>query len=380
MNAAGDIVVVGGGPVGAAFALALHASGIQATVLESRGRDEVLSDTRPLALSHGSRLIFERLGVWDALLPATPIERIHVSQRGGFGRVELTAREEGLAALGYVVDYAQVASALSQAMLARGIAVELGARVTALGTTGTQTTVEYGGHARAARLVVVADGGAIEGLAPYKTVDYRQSAVTALVGTSLPHTRSAYERFTPGGPLALLPFGEAYALVWTTDPASAVRLCDAEPRAFLQELQREAGMRAGVFVSVKQRACYPLSLHYATDIAGTGVVRIGNAAQTLHPVAGQGFNLGLRDAWELAQIVRTTPVHELGAAVTANAQRARRRFDRYATMAATHGLVRLFSNDFFPLRAARGVGMTMLGCVPPLRDFVAQRMIFGARG
>jgi len=378
MTSPADIVVAGGGPVGAAFALALHAGGAGVTVLESRERETAVADARPLALSYGSRLIFERLGAWESLAPATAITRIHVSQRGGFGRVEITAENEQVPALGYVVDYARVSAALSQAMTARGVEVEYGARVTAV--HGQSPAVECNGCKREARLVVVADGGAIEGLAPRKNIDYRQTAVTAFVQTDKSHRHTAYERFTSDGPLALLPYNDGCALVWTTRAERAEQLCEAAPREFLDALQREFGVRAGLFTSVAQRARYPLTLRYAAHIAHAGVVVIGNAAQSLHPVAGQGFNLGLRDAWELAQLIRTLPVQERGGVAAAAALRARRRMDRHAGIAATHGLVQLFSNDFFPLRAARGLGMTLAGCVPPLRDYFARRMIFGMRG
>lgn len=373
-----DIVVVGGGPVGAAFALALHASGIAVTMLESRERKTVVADARPLALSHGSRLIFERLGIWDLLAPATAITRVHVSQRGSFGRVEMTAENEQVPALGYVIDYAHLSATLSQAITVRGLSVEYGANVTAV--RAQQPAVECNGRKLDAQLVVVADGGLIDGLAPQKSIDYHQTALTGFVQTDTLHHHTAYERFTSDGPLALLPSNGGYALVWTTRAERAEQLYESAPREFLVALQKEFGARAGTFTGVAQRACYPLMLRYATHIARPGVVVIGNAAQSLHPVAGQGFNLGLRDAWELARSICTTPVQELGSVAVANAQRARRRMDRYAGIAVTHGLVQLFSNDFFPLRVARGIGMTFTGCVPPLRDFFARRMIFGMRG
>jgi 2-octaprenyl-6-methoxyphenol hydroxylase len=373
-----DIVVVGGGPVGAAFALALHASGIAVTVLESRERETIVADARPLALSHGSRLIFERLGVWDALAPATAITRIHVSQRGGFGRVEITAENEQVPALGYVIDYARLNATLSQAMAVRGVSVEYGASVTAVRVQ--QPAVECNGRKLDARLVVVADGGLIDGLAPQKSIEYHQTALTGFVQTDTPRHHTAYERFTSEGPLALLPYNGGYALVWTTRAGRAEELYESAPREFLVALQKEFGARVGTFTGISQRARYPLMLRYAAHIARPSVVVIGNAAQSLHPVAGQGFNLGLRDAWELARSIRTTPVQELGGVAASNAQRARRRIDRYASIATTHGLVQLFSNDFFPLRAARGIGITLIGCVPPLRDFFARRMIFGLRG
>ncbi|HTD90786.1 MAG TPA: FAD-dependent monooxygenase, partial [Burkholderiales bacterium] len=231
-----------------------------------------------------------------------------------------------------------------------------------------------------ARLTVVADGGDIDGLAPAKSIDYGQHALTARVTTVLPHRNIAFERFTQDGPLALLPFGEEMALVWTLTPARAQMLKGADSKQFLAALQDAFGGRLGDFIAVTQRACYPLTLRYTIGVTAKGTVTIGNAAQTLHPVAGQGFNLGLRDAWELARTLRTVSVQTIADHETMCRFRASRRVDRYATVGVTHGLVRLFSNDFFPLAVMRGVGMTLLGSVAPVRDFLARRMIFGARG
>ena len=380
-----DIAIIGGGPVGAALVLALRHSDIRVTVLEARATGaSVTDDPRPIALSHGSRLLLERLGAWRGLNP-TAINHIHVSQRGGFGRVALSAADTGVPSLGYVVDYNNIFMALSDAARDTGSDYRASARATALHRDGGVQSIAYTRDGATvtltARLVVVADGGHIdgEGLTPPKTLAYAQHALTARVSTALPHKQVAYERFTREGPLALLPFGDEMALVWTLPPTRAEALKDADTKPFLAALREAFGGRLGDFVHVTQRACYPLTLRYTTG-AAPGVVTIGNAAQTLHPVAGQGFNLGLRDAWELAQWLRTTPVQSLSDNETLRHYRARRRVDRGASVAATHGLVRLFSNDFMPLHAARGVGMTLLGCIAPARNFLARRMIFGARG
>ena len=396
MNADTDIAIVGGGPVGAALALALRDSGLRLTVLEARTAQSAGSDPRPIALSHGSRLLLERLGVWADLgtnAGATPINHIHVSQRGGFGRVALSAADADVPHLGYVFDYNQLFSTLVSAAQHADCDYRDGARVTALTRDGDVSCLDYtrDGTAAAltARLVVVADGGDIAGLAPSKAIDYAQHALTARVSTTLPHNHVAYERFTPDGPLALLPYGgqgdqgDTMALVWTLKPARAEALKDADEKTFLVALRVSFGSRLGDFTAVTQRACYPLTLRYSTNTNASGVITIGNAAQTLHPVAGQGFNLGLRDAWELAQILcRLSPQAltnpESNAAL--RGYRAARRIDRRATIAATHGLVRLFSNDFFAASAARGVGMTLLGCIAPARNVVARRMIFGVHG
>lgn len=387
MDTATDIAIIGGGPVGAALALALRDSGLAVTVLEARseradatGRQR---DPRPIALSHGSRLLLERLGVWQGLAP-TPITGIHVSQRGGFGRVAISARELNVPALGYVVDYGAVFAVLADAARGAGCTYREGARAVALRRNGDRHCIDYvSADAQATLnscLVVVADGGDIDGLAPPKIVDYGQYALTARVHTALPHQNTAYERFTPEGPLALLPFGEDMALVWTLGPERAQALQATDCNEFLAVLHQAFGGRLGEFRAVHSRASYPLSLRYAVAAARPGVVAIGNAAQTLHPVAGQGFNLGLRDAWELAQMVRGVSPQDIALKETLSRFSASRRVDRYATLGATHGLVRLFSNDLFPLDLMRGAGMSLLGSVAPLRDFLARRMMFGARG
>ena len=392
-----DIAIVGGGPVGAALALALrnYASGgdagdspLRIVVLEARAKVSAgADDPRPIALSHGSRLLLERLGAWRGLNP-TAIKNVHVSQRGGFGRAALSAVDTGVPSLGYIVDYNEISYALAEtAYTAYGGDYRVRARATALHRDGEFQRIDYtvdGTPASlSARLVVVADGGDIAGLAPPKIIDYAQHALTARVSTTVPHKHVAYERFTPEGPLALLPFGEEMALVWTLPPARAEALKEADTKTFLAALRDAFGGRLGDFNRVTQRACYPLTLRYATEPSAPdalSVVTIGNAAQTLHPVAGQGFNLGLRDAWELAQFLRTLSLQALTNHESLRRYRASRRIDRIASIAATHGLVRLFSNDFFSATVARGVGMTVLGCIAPVKNLVARRMIFGTHG
>jgi 2-octaprenyl-6-methoxyphenol hydroxylase len=328
-------------------------------------------------------LILERLGVWERLAPATPILRIHVSQRGGFGRVELDAREARLPALGYVLDYGRLAVAFARALEAEGGAQPIRATASAFEAGSAAAVVRYavgGDTGRAsARLLAVADGGALP-VAPVRTREYGQAAVTTCVTCGIPHQNVAYERFTPEGPLAILPDGEAVALVWTTTPEHAQQLCALTETGFLAQLQRSFGSRLGRFKSAGGRAWYPLALKVAAHIAEPRTVVLGNAAQTLHPVAGQGLNLGLRDAWELAAMLRDCDRAEIGGPRQILAYAARRRLDRGGGILFTDTLVRLFSNEFTSLRLARGLGLAVLGAVPPARDFVVRRMTFGARG
>lgn len=375
-----DVLIVGGGPVGAALALALRGSGLALGLLEPRA-PRAAADSRPIALSHGSRLILERLGVWEGLAGATPIERIHVSQREGFGRVGLDARQAHVPALGYVLDYGELAGALARALDAGGGAHLIRATAGALEGGTEEAVVRFAdGSGRAsAALLAVADGGALP-VARQRVRDYGQAAVTARVSCSVPHRNVAYERFTPEGPLALLPTGRALALVWTTAPERARQLCELDEAGFLAELQKGFGSRLGSFTAAGTRSWYPLALKIADHIAEPRTVVVGNAAQTLHPVAGQGLNLGLRDAWELASLVRHCDRVRIGAPELVRAYTARRRLDRGGGIFITDTLVRLFSNESTALKLARGAGLAALGAFPPARDFVARRMIFGARG
>ncbi len=376
-----DVLIAGGGPVGAAAALALGDSGLTVGLVEARAPQAAQSDPRPIALSHGSRLILERLGVWERLQPAAPIERIHISQRGGFGRAQLDAAEAGLPALGYVVDYGGLAGALTGALESRDGCHVIRATVNAVhgGRDAAQARFDSGIGQASARLLVLAEGGALTA-ARVRTRDYNQSVVTARVTSTAPHRNVAYERFTPEGPLALLPMGERLALVWTTTPARAQQLCELSDPEFLKELQDAFGSRLGAFRQASARTSFPLALKVAARMTEPRMTALGNAAQTLHPVAGQGLNLGLRDAWELAETVRACGRDEIGGPAQLQAYESRRRIDRGGGIRFTDALVRLFSNDIAPLRLARGLGLAALGAAPPVKDFVVRRMTFGTRG
>ena len=377
------IVIVGGGPVGAVLALALRASSHSVLLLEAR--ESSANDPRPLALSHGSRLILERLKIWSAVKTPTPILNIHVSQRSGFGSSRLTAQEADVPALGYVVSYAELQSALQQAL--HRLEYLTGANVVRIeadeNTVSAEFTHRGSTHKISAGLLVLADGGrGLEGVKgiELREKDYHQCAVVTQVKTELPHRNMAFERFTPQGPVALLPFGDQFALVWTAAPEAAGELLKLDDTAFLQRLHQHFGDRLGKFVAAAKRASFPLKLKYAAAPTAQRVVILGNAAQTLHPVAGQGFNLGLRDAWELSEVILCTATQLLGTAEMLNTYHQRRKLDRGGGIFFTDMLLRIFSNDLAPLRAARGMALTALDVLPAAKRFLMRRMIFGARG
>src|SRR5450759_2606809 len=254
-----DILIAGGGPVGAALALALEGSGHSVVLAEARSADSGgarsadSGDARPIALSYASRLILERLNAWPGLA-VTPIETIHVSQQGGFGRTLIRAADCGLPALGYVASYNE----LQQSLLAAPCSARrlFGARLTAFDGTTAAVQTQDGELAFAPRLTVFADGARIADgrAAPTYRKDYRQTAVVAWVKTAQAHRGRAWERFTPEGPLALLPHAARYGLVWTTNPDRAARLCALDTPAFLAELHTSFGARLGAFIGAGERA------------------------------------------------------------------------------------------------------------------------------
>jgi 2-octaprenyl-6-methoxyphenol hydroxylase len=368
-----DIIIAGGGPVGAMLALSLRESGI--SVLQVRS--EVAAGERPIALSFGSRLLLESVHAWPAISP-TPIAEIHVSQQGGFGRTLIRATDQDLPALGYVVSYSNILAWLStaggdQPVLQGKVldwtagADEIEVRITGAGGE----TIER------ARLLVLADGGHAD-LAEVSR-DYGQHALVAEVETEQPHRNIAWERFTPSGPIALLPFQSRYALVWSTTGDAAQSLLAAPEAEFLERLGAAFGKRLGRFLHSSPRASFPLALRHRRTASAPRTVLVGNAAQTLHPVAGQGLNLGLRDAFELAALAADTPAQELGGEAFLTRYAARRRLDRSTSIGFTDTLVRVFSNSSVPLAIARGAGLAFLDLVPPARRFLARRLIFGTR-
>ncbi|HSO06748.1 MAG TPA: FAD-dependent oxidoreductase [Pelomicrobium sp.] len=375
-----DIAVVGGGPVGCAAALLLERAGARVALVDAREWAQPPRDPRLLALSWGSRLLLEQAGAWRLLGGTTPIETVHVSEAGRFGHTLLTPADAGVPTLGYVVEFGDVLAALRERLRQSAVAVSDGCTVDAIAHAPDAITVD-GPRPIRARLAVLADGGAhLESLG-FEIAErhYRQAALVARVATDTPSRGRAYERFTPDGPVALLPCGNRWGLVWTAPPEQAEALRDLPDPAFLAALQRRFGERAGRFTAVQERSAYPLSLRWARDPVGERCVLIGNAAHALHPVAGQGLNLGLRDAAGLAELaVRTSPA-EWGSASWLARYRAARRVDVGAGIAVTDALVRVFSNDFLPLRVLRDFGLGALGCVKPARRFLARRMIFGTR-
>ena len=381
-----DVAVVGAGPVGSTLALALAAGDVDVTILDARPVGQPSRSDRSLALSHGSRLILERLGVWDPLSVApgavTPIVRIDISQAGGFGQTQLAADEHGIPRS---ATSSAIARCRPRSMRRSRARRDMAARraVAAVRGAHEHASIELedgGGEPMLARLAAVADGtgDAIASIARQRH-DYRQVALVASSGARRRTTERRSSASRRDGPMALLPEHDHYGLVWTATPDRAQELLGLDDSDFLDRLARDFGARAGGFTRVADRRTFPLVLEFAREPARARCVALGNAAQTLHPVAGQGFNVGLRDAWELAQVVLDTPREKIGDDAMLRRYSRGRRADRMAGIALTHGLVRLFGNDLPFVRWPRGLALTLLDAVPAAKRAFTRAMLFGIR-
>ena len=375
-----DVAICGAGPVGMALAVLLARRGVapaRIALIDARPQDQALADPRAIALSYGSRLLLDEAGAWP--LEATHIHQIHVSRRGRFGRSMLDRLDHDLPALGYVTRYGELVSKLANACARAGIATIRPARVTAMveDVEGVALQLDDGQALRAA-IAVQAEGGVFgnqEARALQR--DYQQSAVIARVAASAPIAHRAYERFTDEGPLALLPQdgadGLQYALVWCARKENADRLLALDDGDFLAQLGDAFGARLGRFTRTSGRAAYPLGLN-AEPGATNRTVAIGNAAQTLHPVAGQGLNLGLRDAFVLARLLarEASPGQLL-------AFGAARQVDRKTSVGLTDAMARAFTGTG-PAQTLLGLSLGALDVVKPARLLLAELMMFGRRG
>lgn len=386
-----DIIVAGGGMVGASLVLAIAPLGLRVAMVEPVARDAAAQpsfDDRTTALSRSSQRMFEAMGLWDDIVAAaTPITRIHVSERGRFGISRIDAQEQRVEALGYVV-INRVLGAVLQAALAAidGPEVLCPARITTAesGPERVRVGVEAEGQTRQldCRLLVVADGAnssvrEMIGIGA-EQVAYGQRAVIGNLVTERPMGNCAYERFTEQGPLAMLPMTEGRTgLVWTVSEQDADRVLALDDAEFLAELQQQFGDRLGALSRVGERTAYPLLLSKALRLTAQRAVLVGNAAHGLHPVAAQGFNLGLRDVAALCDCIvdalsaggRTA---DIGDARLLRRYADWRRGDQKKLVGFTDGLVRLFGTSSPPLRALRSLGMLGFDLVPGVRSLFAK--------
>lgn len=382
-----DIAIVGGGMVGASLAAALDPLGLDVVIVEAHPPQSAAQpsyDDRATVITSGSRRILETIGVWPAIeAAATPIHRVHVSDRGRFAFARLDRNDFHLPALGYVIENRQLGEALWHALVhSRHLDVLMPARVTNIECTSERVHLDVQDGSGAVRevtasMVVGADGvrSLVRDLLGIgaRTWNYRQSAIIANVSPARSHGHVAYERFTSTGPLALLPMSEGRcACIWTLGTSPAEKMRDMPDEAFRAALQGAFGYRLGRLGKVGARQAYPLALVRAEQLTHGGrVAFVGNAAQGLHPIAAQGFNLGLRDVAGLADAIadRVYDGDSLAGDCTRMLERyaAGRRADRRAAIGMTDGLVRLFTSPLASAGLARDLGMLGLDLLRPLK-------------
>jgi 2-octaprenyl-6-methoxyphenol hydroxylase len=381
-----DAAIVGGGLVGASLALGLAGTGVRVLLIEGVAPDSAAQpsfDERTTALGNASRRIFQGLGVWEEVSrEAAAIRAIHVSDAGRFGFARLKAAEHGIDAFGYVVPNRVIGAALWRRLsAASGIEIRVPATIEDIEITTERAyfkvlTAAGEREVTSARLLIAADGAhsAVRAAAGIEAAveDYDQVAITAAVAGDRAHDGTAFERFTPSGPVAVLPLrGGGYGTIWSCTPQRSAELLALDDAAYLAELQSRFGWRAGRFRRIGHRASYPLKLTRAATTVARRTVLIGNAAQALHPIAGQGFNLGLRDAALLAEVIA-------GATGDVGSPQLLRKFsdwraaDRGGVVRFTDGLVRVFGSRMPGVSLMRNLGLLAFDLSPPAKRALAR--------
>ncbi len=381
-----DVVVIGAGPVGCVAALAMKQIGLSTAVLEVQSEKSEISDGRTLALSWNSYLILNRLNIWSSNEEKFPISRIQISDRGHFGQSIVSASDVQLPKLGFVVRFKDLLPRLRKQLSQQQVKTLFEASANSIERykDHSKITLDINGTSSeiTTRLVVMADGGQslnIAGLKFKKTVEYGHDAIVGIITSDSKPSDMAYERFTNSGPIALLPRGNEYAFVWSVPSTESVDLLNQPESRFLDAFQHAFGDRCGRFTSIREKKSYSLATRIAEQPSDGGTVIIGNASQALHPIAAQGLNLGLRDAWDLAEVCGAIKNEHLASRDTVNKFRKKRRWDRLQTTLFSTGLNRLFSSKLSSIFGARGLGLLGLDLVPLAKKLIIRQLIFGPK-
>ncbi|MDD5319003.1 MAG: 2-octaprenyl-6-methoxyphenyl hydroxylase [Methylococcales bacterium] len=374
-----DLLIAGGGLAGNCLALALKDTGLRIAIAEASTHEQLQTSPagdRALALAAGTVNMLEALGIWQNIsYAATAIKQIHISDRGHFGKTRLSAQKEKVTALGYVITARDIETHVFNLVKDASIQLICPARVVGLmaGDDGVNVSLKQGNEALniSAKLLVGADGGLssvrkLLDIAQHVT-EYGQTALVTTIKSSAPNKNTAFERFTASGPLALLPIAKNHcAVVWTRTSEDANALMSGSEADFLEELQQCFGYKLGRLGLTAPRRAFPLSLIRADKMIADRAVIIGNAVHQLHPVAGQGFNLGLRDVVRLAEMLikQHEQNKDIGAADFLKDYALSRKKDHDRTIGFTDAVVKIFSNDWLALAVARNIGLTLLDHVP----------------
>lgn len=382
-----DLIIVGAGLAGNCLALALKNSGLNIAIVEAASREQLRDSPagdRALALAAGTVQLLQSLGAWDGVADkANAIKHIHISDRGHFGKTRLSATEQNVDALGYVIAARDIEEYLADLVAEIAVTRLYETRVVGLMSGQEAINVSLKQNKQSlnltAQLLVGADGGqsTVRKLLdiPQQIKEYGQTALVTSVQSTMPNLHTAYERFTEQGPLALLPIAAKQAsVVWTRSQEQAEALMAGGEAEFLAELQACFGYRLGALKLIAPRRAFPLSLIRAESMVSGRAVIVGNAVHQLHPVAGQGFNLGIRDVAQLADMLirQHQQQADLGAADLLTLFTKQRQQDHSKTIGFTNNVVRIFSNDWLPVAALRNTGLALLDHLPFAKHLLAQ--------
>ena len=382
-----DILIVGSGLAGNCLALALKDAGFRIAIIEANTRAQLHASPagdRALALAAGTVMMLDTLGVWQGIKhAATPIQHIHISDRGHFGKTRLSAQKEHIDALGYVIAARDIETYVANLVINAGIDIIAPARVVGLISGDQEICVNIKQNDQSqnlsAKLLVGADGGlsSVRQLLNINQLitDYGQTALITSVKSTIPNNNTAYERFTSSGPLALLPISKnECAVIWTRSHEDADTLMLGREADFLVELQQCFGFKLGELTLIAPRRAFPLSLIRAEQMVAGRAVIIGNAVHQLHPVAGQGFNLGIRDVIQLAEMLikQHEQNKDIGEADFLNAYAVSRKKDHDWTIGFTDTLIKIFANEWLALAAARNIGLTLLDHIPAAKTLLTR--------
>lgn len=382
-----DILIVGGGLIGNALAIALENQPLNIGLIDNiaiETRTQETFDVRALALSYGSQRILSHLNIWNSIQPhACPIHHIHISEQKRLGNTRLNACDYQIPALGYIVPMPVLLESLnSRARTLSNLSLFCPATITnvSLNERGYETVIQM--HEKQiklqTKLLIIADGAYSnmrEHLQLKQTIhEYEQSAITATIGLTNTHHNTAYERFTKSGPLAMLPLrDQRMSLVWCMKTADAKTILEKSDTEFLAALQKNFGYRLGRLLRVGIRQLFPLRLTQTDELYRPGLLVLGNAAHSLHPVAGQGFNLGLRSVIACADMIIQNKEHDQFCKIDCLKNYvAERTSDRENIIHFTDKLVKLFSNDYLGLRDFRSKGLLAIDLLPPVKDMLAR--------
>jgi 2-octaprenyl-6-methoxyphenol hydroxylase len=382
-----DLLIAGSGLAGNCLALALKDAGFRIAIIEANTRAQLHASPagdRALALAAGTVMMLDTLGVWQGIKhAATPIQHIHISDRGHFGKTRLSAQKEHIDALGYVIAARDIETYVANLVINAGIDIIAPARVAGLISGDQEICVNIKQNDQSqnlsAKLLVGADGGlsSVRQLLNINQLitDYGQTALITSVKSTIPNNYTAYERFTSSGPLALLPISKnECAVIWTRSHEDADTLMLGREADFLVELQQCFGFKLGELTLIAPRRAFPLSLIRAEQMVAGRAVIIGNAVHQLHPVAGQGFNLGIRDVIQLAEMLikQHEQNKDIGEADFLNAYAVSRKKDHDWTIGFTDTLIKIFANEWLALAAARNIGLTLLDHIPAAKKLLTQ--------